>query len=91
MQRVRIGLTGLAGVLVLVLFAAAVLGLRSSEPRARPAATAPKDPLAELGVTPGGSGADTAPSAPRPSPGAAARVQPSPARSAVRATAGTQR
>lgn len=92
MQRVRIGLTGLAGVVVLVLFAAAVLGLRSGEPR--PMTTAPKDPLAELGVTPGGSGADPAPpAARRPLPAAASLAQqpaPAPARPA-RGAAGTPR
>ena len=66
MQRVRIGLTGLACVFLLVLLAASVFGLIG---RAPPAATgpaggaignvaansqeAPKEPLAELGVAPG--------------------------------------
>ena len=66
MQRVRIGLTGLAGVFLLVLAAAAFFGLARREPdAAAPGATAivatgsltneeaPKEPLAELGVTPG--------------------------------------
>ncbi len=67
MQRVRIGLTGLAGVFLLVLAAAAFFGLARREPDVRShaatptsAATgnfaneeAPKEPLAELGVTPG--------------------------------------
>ena len=91
-QRIRVGLTGLAAVLVLVLLAAAVFGLRSAESdrSARGLAhgsraevtgnqsEAAKDPLAELGVTPGGSG-DPAPSAertPAPSPIA---VRPRPA------------
>ena len=76
-QRIRIGLTGLAGVLVLVLFAAAMLGLRSSDAVQLTAngsrvadtrTTKPepsKDPLAELGVIPGGSG-DPAPVPPAP-------------------------
>jgi hypothetical protein len=67
MQRVRIGLTGLAGVFLLVVAAAAFLGLARKEPgvRAPGSSTAvvdsananvtetPKEPLAELGVTPG--------------------------------------
>ena len=67
MQRVRIGLTGLAGVFLLVLAAAAFFGLARREPdvRSHPATPtsaatgtfaneeAPKEPLAELGVTPG--------------------------------------
>lgn len=69
MQRVRIGLTGLAGVFVLVLFAAAFFGVVSDEPLVSTDATGnvvivqvdnaladagpPKEPLAELGVAPG--------------------------------------
>lgn len=69
MQRVRIGLTGLSCVFLLVLLAAAFLGLTNGEAdRADTAAgvrqgvaassagnvaEAPKDPLAELGVAPG--------------------------------------
>jgi hypothetical protein len=67
MQRVRIGLTGLAGVFLLVLAAAAFFGLARQEPDApSPGALqmsngagnlsteeVPKEPLAELGVTPG--------------------------------------
>ncbi|MDB5662448.1 MAG: hypothetical protein JWM38_629 [Sphingomonas bacterium] len=67
MQRVRIGLTGLACVFLLVLLAAAFFGLARREPDVDPAssnlaapnqsdaitAEAPKEPLAELGVTPG--------------------------------------
>ena len=81
MQRVRIGLTGLAGVFLLVLAAAAFFGLARREPDAVAPGTpaivglgkiardqhlpaiaalgnlanvvAPKEPLAELGVTPG--------------------------------------
>ncbi|AGH48848.1 hypothetical protein G432_05605 [Sphingomonas sp. MM-1] len=69
MQRVRIGLTGLAGVFVLVLFAAAFFGVVSDEPTVSTDATGnvvieetanaaapvgpPKEPLAELGVAPG--------------------------------------
>lgn len=61
MQRVRIGLTGLAGVFLLVIAAAAFFGLARREPVAAPppgtvnatAVETPKEPLAELGVTPG--------------------------------------
>ena len=67
MQRVRIGLTGLAGVFLLVLAAAAFFGLaRQDQAASSPGAGAlladpaggnvtetPKEPLAELGVTPG--------------------------------------
>lgn len=67
MQRVRIGLTGLAAVFLLVLLAAALFGLtpadRSVElhdAAGNAAAEEPTDPLAELGVTPGGQPADEA-------------------------------
>lgn len=68
MQRVRIGLTGLAGVFVLVLVAAALFRAVSNEPAVSTdvtgnvvigdagnsmASASPKEPLAELGVTPG--------------------------------------
>ncbi|WP_231639174.1 hypothetical protein [Sphingomonas profundi] len=70
MQRVRIGLTGLACVFLLVLLAAAFFGLTSNEqttgPLAPPQATTPaadgnavetpREPLAELGVAPGFGG-----------------------------------
>ncbi|HEX8445795.1 MAG TPA: hypothetical protein VF649_04195 [Sphingomonas sp.] len=69
MQRVRIGLMGLAAVFLLVLLAAAFFGLasggdevgRPGEPGqaagtlANAAAADPKEPLAELGVAPGGA------------------------------------
>ena len=70
MQRVRIGLMGLAVVFLLVLLAAAFFGLTSgSGEMARPGDTAglagnaaaikdmtdPKEPMAELGVAPGGA------------------------------------
>jgi hypothetical protein len=83
MQRVRIGLTGLASVFILVLLAAAFFGLVNEEgaihtdntgnvvvdspANAASDAAAPKDPLAELGVTPG--------NAPEP-PAKAATTQP---------------
>ena len=74
-HRVRIGLTGLAFVFLLVLLAAAFFGLagrdRGPSGKSDPALAAskqdtdtPKEPLAELGVTPGG--------APDESPGNAA-------------------
>ena len=68
MQRVRIGLTGLAGVFVLVLVATALYRMVSNEPavstdatgnvvigeaEANLASATPKEPLAELGVAPG--------------------------------------
>jgi hypothetical protein len=62
MQRVRIGLTGLAFVFLLVLLGAAITRWGASEPD--PNATAevnadaePNEPLAELGVAPGESSA----------------------------------
>lgn len=74
MQRVRIGLTGLAAVFLMVLLAAAFFGFVSKERAVRtdgsgkvvivtpppPGGNAsdseqPKEPLAELGVTPGGN------------------------------------
>lgn len=63
MQRVRIGITGLAVVFLVVLLAAAVVGFRAKDRAGDANATAatnaseaaPADPLAELGVAPGGS------------------------------------
>jgi hypothetical protein len=75
MQRVRIGITGLACVLLVVLFAAAIVGFQTRDAARSDnlAATnnemveAPKDPLAELGVAPGGaSSGDKPPSVPAP-------------------------
>ena len=62
MQRVRIGITGLAVVFLVVLLAAAVVGFRSGDTSAKGnaaaaaanSADAPSDPLADLGVAPGG-------------------------------------
>lgn len=72
MQRVRIGLTGLACVFLLVLLAAAFFGLTNNEQTTGPlairdtagpvadgnvaTAPAPREPLAELGVAPGFGG-----------------------------------
>lgn len=55
MQRVRIGLTGLAAVFLVTIIAAA--GFSPEQPADRPVADPPKreEPLAELGVAPGGS------------------------------------
>jgi hypothetical protein len=50
MQRFRIGLTGLACVFLLVLIAAALFGNQHIARK-----SPPEEPLAELGVTPGGS------------------------------------
>ncbi len=73
MQRVRIGLTGLACVFLLVLLAAAFFGLTNNEQTTgslavAPASTpdrggnmveTPREPLAELGVAPGFNGDPT--------------------------------
>jgi hypothetical protein len=80
-QRVRIGLTGLAIVFLFVLLAAAAFTLLGHGPLARPEATpagnvaaaaeVPKEPLAELGLTPGnapGEPANTAAPAASPAP-----------------------
>ena len=70
MQRVRVGLTGLACVFLLVLLAAAFFGLTNDERKTGPlvvpektgpaaggdAAATPREPLAELGVAPGFGG-----------------------------------
>lgn len=79
MQRVRVGLTGLAFVFLLVMLATAFLGFgRESDPAqanlaaaaqtANAADSAPREPLAELGVAPGNS-----PPASSPESGAATR------------------
>ena len=78
MQRVRIGIMGLAGVFLLVVLAAALYSLfgRPHAPlignsAADNAAEAPKEPLAELGIAPGNVPPDanaTAPVAPRTAP-----------------------
>ena len=62
MQRVRIGLTGLAFVFLLVLLGAAVSRWGQEAPNPNAAAQAnvdvePNEPLAELGVAPGESSA----------------------------------
>lgn len=73
-QRIKVGLTGLAGVILLVSFAAFLLSLAPKEDQNAPMTNsetemdmggrvnldvlekdAPHDPLAELGVSPGGS------------------------------------
>lgn len=60
MQRVRIGLTGLAAVFLVTMIAAA--GFSPEQPVDRPVTELPKreEPLAELGVAPGGAGSVTA-------------------------------
>ncbi|HWL46602.1 MAG TPA: hypothetical protein VNQ31_02700 [Sphingomonadaceae bacterium] len=90
MQRVRIGLTGLAAVFLLVVLAAAFFGLVSNESAVKTDATGnvvavaptppggeaseasqPKEPLAELGVAPGGASEairNDQSRAPRPAP-----------------------
>jgi hypothetical protein len=62
MQRVRIGLTGLAFVFLVVLLGAAISRWGEGTPDANAAAeanslTEPNEPLAELGVAPGESSA----------------------------------
>jgi len=68
MQRVRIGITGLAVVFLVVLLAAAVVGFRAKDKPgessvgsapANGSEAAPADPLAELGVAPGGTSGDS--------------------------------
>jgi hypothetical protein len=68
MQRVRIGITGLAVVFLVVLLAAAIVGFHSKQQAGDNATSAqtgnssqtqPSDPLAELGVAPGGTASDT--------------------------------
>jgi len=89
MQRVRVGLTGLACVFLMVFLAAAFFGLARREPDAPPVTQAvavngadpvvveqaPKEPLAELGVTPG-----NAPSRPEPAGSAIPPEEAAPAR-----------
>ena len=65
MQRVRIGLTGLAFVFLLVLLGAAVSRWSADEPGPNTAnevnvEAEPNEPLAELGVAPGESSASNA-------------------------------
>ena len=74
MQRVQIGITGLAVVFLIVLLAAAVVGFRSDNSAssniaadaANSSSNEPKDPLAELGVAPGGTSTDSSGSAKPP-------------------------
>ncbi len=66
MQRVRIGLTGLAFVFLLVLLGTAIIRSGGDRPPEKPQVMAngevaePNEPLAELGVAPGESAADNA-------------------------------
>jgi hypothetical protein len=78
MQRVRIGLTGLAVVFLLVILAAAIFGVVGVGDQDGSAAIDgnstqidddPKEPLAELGVAPGNAPPEKpAASAPKPKP-----------------------
>jgi len=77
MQRVRIGITGLAVVFLIVLLAAAVVGFHSKEKTgeanltaedANSSKAAPSDPLAELGVAPGGTASSTTSDTPTQDP-----------------------
>ena len=65
MQRVRIGITGLAVVFLVVLLAAAIVGFHSKQNNNEAGTVAggsnetpAGDPLAELGVAPGGTAGD---------------------------------
>ena len=69
MQRVRIGITGLAVVFLVVLLAAAIVGFHSKQSGGTGSGSSqavngseapPADPLAELGVAPGGTAGDSA-------------------------------
>lgn len=54
MRRVRVGLTGLAAVLIIVMLATAVLtGLMPARAPAPNSASAGDEPLADMGVAPG--------------------------------------
>lgn len=63
MHRVRIGITGLAVVFLVVLLAAAIVGFRAKEgvgetnnaALSNGSEAPPSDPLADLGVAPGGT------------------------------------
>jgi len=75
MQRVRIGITGLACVFLVVFLAAAIVGFRSDDNASalnnmsavsNATAAEPKDPLAELGVAPGGSTGSGSAASPAP-------------------------
>ena len=89
MQRVRVGLTGLAAVFLLTLLAASILGmLGQDEPHATRLANgaaianvaeAPKEPLAELGVAPGGNQPKTVVLAAPPAARSIVTIPPPPA------------
>ncbi len=78
MQRVRVGLTGLACVFLLVMLATALLrmadngeaGVNQANPTAN--MVAPAEPLAQLGVAPGNAPPEAA-ATPRPTPSPAGR------------------
>ena len=59
-QRVRIGLTGLAFVFVLVLIGAAITNWSVDPPTANTIPAEPNEPLAEIGAAPGESSAANA-------------------------------
>lgn len=68
MHRVRIGITGLAVVFLIVLLAAAIVGFHTKDQAGMGNSVAgignsgeaqPADPLAELGVAPGGTASTT--------------------------------
>jgi hypothetical protein len=77
-QRVRVGLTGLAAVFLLTLLAASIFSLLGQDeqhgvmangaaaPNMAASEELPKEPLAELGVAPGGNLPKTTPAQARP-------------------------
>jgi hypothetical protein len=89
MQRVRVGLTGLAAVFLLTLLAASILGMLGQDEHGTrlangalsngAAADAPKEPLAELGVAPGGNQPKVVIVAPPPAPRRIVTIAPPPA------------
>lgn len=86
-QRVRVGLTGLAAVFLLTLLAASIFGMLGQDDHAAKLANGvvtsngtivpdpPKEPLAELGVAPGGNSPKIA-AAPVPAAGTTMATQP---------------
>jgi hypothetical protein len=95
-QRVRVGLTGLAAVFLLTLLAASILNMLGQDDHAARLANGapagnvanavddpPKEPLAELGVAPGGNPAKT----PAPVPAPVVSPPAAPARSTLNSMA----
>lgn len=77
MQRVRIGITGLAVVFLVVLLAAAIVGFHTRDQANETGVASgapggnearPADPLAELGVAPGGTAGESSATPPDSTP-----------------------